>query len=98
MKPFIPAFKAERKMDSMDPNDDDLLKFDIPEIIYGMGAISRIGQCAERLGGERVFLVTDPGIVAAGWVDRCIRHLTGGCGRQPVEGSRGAGDQPQNPL
>ena len=53
----------------------DLLKFDIPEIIYGLGALSCIGDCAERLGGERVLVVTDPGIFAAGWVDQAIGHL-----------------------
>jgi 1,3-propanediol dehydrogenase len=56
-------------------SDDDLLKFDIPEILYGPGALSAVGQCAERLGGERVFLVTDPGVIAAGWIDRTLRHL-----------------------
>jgi 1,3-propanediol dehydrogenase len=56
-------------------SDDDLLKFDIPEIIYGRGALSGIGHCAERLGGEKIFLVTDPGIVSAGWVDQAIASL-----------------------
>ncbi len=59
----------------MQCNDDHLLKFDIPEIIYGPEALSGIGHCAARLGGEKIFLVTDPGIIAAGWVDRTIRHL-----------------------
>jgi len=57
--------------------DDSLLKFDIPEIIYGIGALSQIGQCAKRLGGEKLFLVTDPGIIEAGWIDETIRHLEG---------------------
>ncbi len=55
--------------------DDSLLKFDVPEIIYGLGALSTIGQCAKRLGGEKLFLVTDPGIVEAGWVDETLKHL-----------------------
>ncbi len=55
--------------------ENDLLKFDIPEIVYGIGALSSIGDCAQRLGGERVFLVTDPGIVEAGWVDEALRFL-----------------------
>lgn len=55
--------------------DDDLLKFEVPEIIYGFGALSKIGLCARRLGGEKVFLVTDPGIIEAGWVDESIKHL-----------------------
>lgn len=59
----------------MGDGNDDLLKFDIPEIIYGLGALSCIGDCAERLGGERIFLVTDPGIIEAHWVDQTIKHL-----------------------
>ena len=56
-------------------HDDSLLKFEVPEIIYGLGALGQIGQCAKRLGGERVLLVTDPGIAEAGWVDETIKHL-----------------------
>ena len=55
--------------------DDDLLKFEVPEIIHGFGALSKIGLCARRLGGEHVFLVTDTGIIEAGWVDESIKHL-----------------------
>jgi 1,3-propanediol dehydrogenase len=55
--------------------DEDLLKFDIPEIIYGLGALSGLGHCAERSGGEKIFLVTDPGIIEAGWVDKALKSL-----------------------
>lgn len=55
--------------------DDSLLKFEVPEIIYGLGALSEIGQCAKRLGGEKVLLVTDPGVIEAGWLDEAIKHL-----------------------
>jgi 1,3-propanediol dehydrogenase len=55
--------------------DENLLKFEIPEIIHGLGALSRIGDCARRLGGERVFLVTDPGIIEVGWIDETIKYL-----------------------
>jgi 1,3-propanediol dehydrogenase len=55
--------------------EDSLLKFEIPEIIYGLGALSQIGQCARRLGGERILLVTDPGLIAAGWVDESIKYF-----------------------
>jgi len=55
--------------------DDFLLKFEVPEIIYGLGALRKIGLCAKRLGGERVLLVTDPGIIEAGWVDETIKYL-----------------------
>jgi alcohol dehydrogenase len=56
-------------------SDDALLKFEVPEIIHGLGALSKIGQCAKRLGGECVFLVTDPGIIEAGWIDETLKYL-----------------------
>lgn len=67
-------YNRSRAMDRMD-SEASLLKFDMPEVIFGLGALSRIGECAKRLGGERVFLVTDPGIIAAGWVDEAIKYL-----------------------
>jgi alcohol dehydrogenase class IV len=58
------------------PNElEPLLKFEIPEIIFGRGSLKQIGQCSRRLGGDRVLLVTDPGIVATGWIDEARRHL-----------------------
>uniref|UniRef100_UPI0040497CC2 iron-containing alcohol dehydrogenase n=1 Tax=Desulfobacca sp. TaxID=2067990 RepID=UPI0040497CC2 len=56
-------------------NDDALLKFDMPEVIFGAGALHKIGECAKRLGGERVFVVTDPGVIAVGWLDEALKHL-----------------------
>ena len=55
--------------------DNDLLKFEVPEIIHGIGALSKIGDCARRLGGERVLVVTDPGIIDAGWIDESLKYL-----------------------
>lgn len=55
--------------------EDSLLKFEIPEVIYGIGALSQIGKCCRRLGGERILLVTDPGLIAAGWVDESTNYL-----------------------
>lgn len=59
----------------METSHDTLLKFELPEIIYGLGSLSQVGQCAKRLGGERVLLVTDPGVIAHGWVDESIQFL-----------------------
>ena len=56
---------------------ESLLKFEIPEIVYGFGSLSQIGQCSKRLGGEKVLIVTDPGIIENGWVDEVIEHLRG---------------------
>lgn len=55
--------------------DDYLQKFEVPEIIHGRGALCKVGQCARRLGGDRVLFVTDPGLIKAGWVDESLRHL-----------------------
>jgi alcohol dehydrogenase len=43
-------------------------------VIFGTGAINRIGQVASALG-THAFLVTDPGIVAVGHLDRARRAL-----------------------
>jgi len=64
-----------RKITKMAQVDDALLKFEVPEIIHGIGALTKIGCCARRLGGDRVLLVTDPGIIAAGWVDEALEYL-----------------------
>ena len=50
-------------------------KFEVPEIIFGRGLLSQIGSCARRLGGHKVFLVSDQGLVSAGWVDKAIKNI-----------------------
>lgn len=45
-------------------------KFVSPEIIFGPGALDQVGECARRLGATQVFLVSDPGVVAAGWAEK----------------------------
>ena len=54
---------------------DSLLKFEIPEIIFGCGSLKQIGQCSRRMGGDKVLLVTDPGIIAKGWIDEALGYL-----------------------
>lgn len=52
-----------------------LSKFVVPEIVFGSGARQLVGQYARNLGARQVFLVSDPGVVAAGWtadVRACI--------------------------
>jgi len=50
-------------------------KFEVPEIIFGRGMLSHVGSCARRLGGRKVFLVSDQGLFKAGWVDRVMVSL-----------------------
>lgn len=42
-------------------------KFHAPEIVFGLGALAEAGFAARRLGAQRPFVVTDPGIIDAGW-------------------------------
>lgn len=50
-------------------------KFEVPEIIFGRGLLHQVGSCARRLGGKKVFLVSDQGLFKAGWVDLVIKSL-----------------------
>lgn len=53
----------------------DIFKFVTPEIIFGQGSLSQIGDSVKRLGGTKAFIVSDPGIVKAGWVNYAVNFL-----------------------
>ena len=44
-------------------------------VIFGEGTLAQLGQRAAELRGNRVLLVTDPGIVRAGLVERALESL-----------------------
>ncbi|HHW43774.1 MAG TPA: iron-containing alcohol dehydrogenase [Desulfotomaculum sp.] len=50
-------------------------KFVAPEIIYGLGALSQVGESALRLGASKIFVVSDPGVVAHKWVEQALDRL-----------------------
>ncbi|MBV9367653.1 MAG: iron-containing alcohol dehydrogenase [Solirubrobacterales bacterium] len=50
-------------------------KFLIPEVIFGIGTLAEVGGAIRRVGGRRPMLVSDPGVLGAGWVDRAVPHL-----------------------
>ncbi|AEF42758.1 Putative alcohol dehydrogenase [Hoyosella subflava DQS3-9A1] len=52
-----------------------LAKFHTPEIVFGPGALAELGHAALRVGARRPFLISDPGIEQAGWVDEAFDHL-----------------------
>lgn len=50
-------------------------KFLAPEMLYGLGSRRRVGDYAKNLGLRRVLLVSDPGVLEAGWageVEACL--------------------------
>ncbi|HEY6007260.1 MAG TPA: iron-containing alcohol dehydrogenase [Geobacteraceae bacterium] len=61
----------------MEKTQDSLnhCKFEVPEIIFGRGLLNQIGSCARRLGGHKVFLVSDQGLFNAGWVDKALKNI-----------------------
>jgi alcohol dehydrogenase len=46
-------------------------------LIFGNGTLSRLGELVRDLGGRRALIVSDPGIVKAGYVTRAISILIG---------------------
>ncbi len=57
------------------PGELHLRKFVAPEIIFGVGARSLAGRYAQNMGARRVMVVSDPGVVAAGWAGQVIDSL-----------------------
>ena len=45
-------------------------------VICGKGALSQLGESSSSFGVRRALIVTDPGIIAAGHVERAIQSLT----------------------
>lgn len=52
-----------------------LSKFHAPEIVFGPDSLPETAHAALRLGAERPFVVTDPGVTEAGWAAELLRHL-----------------------
>jgi choline dehydrogenase len=44
-------------------------------IVHGPGALARLGEALRALGVAKPMLVSDPGVAAAGLVDRTLEHL-----------------------
>src|SRR4051794_1624180 len=44
-------------------------------VVFGAGALSRLGELARQLGGRRALLVTDPGLEYAGHPQRAEASL-----------------------
>jgi 1,3-propanediol dehydrogenase len=57
------------------PSRGRVSKFVIPEVIFGIGTLAEVGGAVRRVGGQRPMLVSDPGVLAAGWVERAMPYL-----------------------
>jgi len=54
-----------------------MFKFVMPEVIFGSGSIQQAGESCVRLGARKVLIVTDKGVIEAGWaelVDKSCRE------------------------
>lgn len=45
------------------------------EVVYGLGAVASVGDITARYSRDRLFLLSDPGVVAAGLLDRVADRL-----------------------
>ena len=46
-----------------------MFKFVMPEVIFGSGSIKQAGESCARLGARNVLIVTDQGVIEAGWAE-----------------------------
>ena len=53
----------------------EMRKFVAPEFIFGVGARHRAAHYASNLRAARVLIATDPGVIAAGWLDALQEDL-----------------------
>jgi 1,3-propanediol dehydrogenase len=73
--PTIPRESRPLATAAPDSTRGKLEKFLIPETVFGVGSLAEVGDAARRAGGTRALVVSDAGVLAAGWVDRAIPYL-----------------------
>jgi alcohol dehydrogenase len=54
----------------MDVNQLKSFNWGVPEVLFGLGTIEELGKKVKALGAEKVMIVTDEGVVAAGILSR----------------------------
>lgn len=52
-------------------------KFLVPDVIFGVGVLSEVGQAARRQGAVHVLVVSDRQVTEAGWTGEVLGHLAG---------------------
>ena len=53
----------------------ELRKFVAPELVFGLDARLLAGRYAKNFGAQKVLIVSDPGIITAGWLDEILHVL-----------------------
>lgn len=53
----------------------ELRKFVAPEFVFGIGARHLAGRYAKNFGARKVLVVTDKGVIEAGWADQVTANL-----------------------
>jgi alcohol dehydrogenase class IV len=74
-----PTLIPEHERSATGGQPSRLLKFHAPEIVFGIDSMAEAAHAAVRLGALRPLLVTDPGLIEAGWVDELVGHLKEQC-------------------
>ena len=59
----------------MHSSGHELRKFVAPEVIFGVGSLHLAGQYGRNLGGSKALVVSDPGVVAAGWAQQVLASV-----------------------
>ncbi|WP_425430015.1 iron-containing alcohol dehydrogenase [Desulfamplus magnetovallimortis] len=59
----------------MESSIDELRKFVVPEFIIGRKALQTVGEYVESFGINKVLIVTDNGVLSAGWADKVNASL-----------------------
>src|ERR1700759_4063923 len=65
-----------------------VIKFQTPEVVFGPESLAESGFAARRIGAQRPFVVTDPGLIEAGWPGELLRYLAA-AGLHPTAWSGG---------
>lgn len=63
------ARRAEHKPAGADGAGRRAHKFQVPEVLFGVGLLAEVGEVLRRRGWERPMIVTDEGLLEAGWPD-----------------------------
>jgi len=58
------------------PGELQLRKFVAPELVFGVGARDLAGRYAQNMGARKIMVVSDPGVIAAGWTEQVTKSIS----------------------